>query len=98
MDSITSRSMSQPSESVLATRSARMMLLGKRYNIYLIATCLFNAFISPMNVSEIYEWLAEKYLCYQYIKFKVCKVLEHDSKRKTFRFVIINKNRMAGVL
>jgi hypothetical protein len=59
---------------------------------------LLNAPTSPMNVSEIYEWLAEKYLCYQYTKSKVCKVLEHNFKRKTSRFVIANKNHMAGVL
>jgi hypothetical protein len=39
---------------------------------------------------EIYEWLAQKYLEYQYTK--------RDSERKCPRFVIANTYRLAGVL
>jgi hypothetical protein len=50
-----------------------------------------------MSVSEIYEWLGEKYPRYQYTKYKIRMVLRHDSERKSSRFVIANKHRMAGV-
>jgi hypothetical protein len=50
-----------------------------------------------MSVSEIYEWPAEKYPRYQFTKYKVRKVLLHDSERKSSGFVIANERRMAGV-
>ena len=74
-----------------------MMPLATGYGIHLVATCLLNAPTSRMSVSEIYEWLAEKYPRYQYTKYKVRKVFLHDSERKISRFVIANKRRMAGV-
>jgi hypothetical protein len=50
-----------------------------------------------MSVSEIYEWLAEKYLYCQFIKNKVRKVLLNNSERKSSRFVIANDRRIVGV-
>jgi len=74
-----------------------MMPLERGHGIHLVATCLLNAPTSQMSVSEIYEWLAEKYPRYQFTKDKVRKVLLHDSERKSSRFVIANKRRTAGV-
>lgn len=48
------------------------------------------------DVAEIYEWLAEKYPSYLYTKRKIRHVLRHDSERTSPRFVIANKNRIAG--
>ncbi|KAL5316311.1 hypothetical protein ACEPPN_015356 [Leptodophora sp. 'Broadleaf-Isolate-01'] len=50
-----------------------------------------------MGVSEIYEWLAEKYPQYQYNKNQIRLVLHRDSERKNPRFMIANKHRIAGV-
>jgi hypothetical protein len=52
-----------------------MMPLERGHGIHLVATCLLNAPTSQMSVSEIYEWLAEKYPRYQFMKDKVRKVL-----------------------
>jgi hypothetical protein len=67
-----------------------MMPLERGHGIHLVATCLLNAPTSRTSVSEIYEWLAEKYPCYQFTKDKDRKVLLHDSERKSSRFVIAN--------
>ncbi|KAH8163698.1 hypothetical protein CIB48_g4563 [Xylaria polymorpha] len=74
-----------------------MVPLERGHGIHLVATCLLNALTSRMSVSEIYEWLAEKYPRYQFTKNKVRKVLLNDSERKSSRFVIANERRMVGV-
>lgn len=50
-----------------------------------------------MSVAEIYEWLSQKYPEYQYTKYKIRKVLKHDFERKCPRFVIGNRDRLAGI-
>jgi hypothetical protein len=98
MDSVTSRSMSPTPKVVSAGRSTRMVPLAIGHGVHLIATCLLNRPTSGMSVSEIYEWLAEKYPSYLYTKRKIRHVLRHDSERTSPRFVIANRNRTAGVL
>jgi hypothetical protein len=74
-----------------------MLPLEAGQGIHLIAMCLLNARTSQMSVAEIFEWLAQKYPEYQYTKYKIRKVLRHDSERICPRFVIANKSRLAGV-
>lgn len=50
-----------------------------------------------MSVAEIYEWLSQKYPEYQYTKYKIRKVLLYDFERKCPRFVIGNRDRLAGI-
>jgi hypothetical protein len=50
-----------------------------------------------MSICEVYEWLAEKYPECQYSKYKIRKVLLHDSEREQARFMIANKHRLPGV-
>jgi hypothetical protein len=50
-----------------------------------------------MSICEVYEWLAEKYPECQYTKYKIRKVLLHDSEREQHRFMIANKHRLPGV-
>jgi hypothetical protein len=50
-----------------------------------------------MSICEVYEWLAEKYPECQYTKYKIRKVLLHDSEREQPRFMIANKHRLPGV-
>ncbi|KAG9231520.1 hypothetical protein BJ875DRAFT_444023 [Amylocarpus encephaloides] len=71
MDSATSKSVSHPPKPVTARRAARMMPVERGHGIHLVATCLLNAPTSRMSVSEIYEWLAEKYPRYQFTKNKL---------------------------
>lgn len=97
MDSVTSRSVSTTPKVGSARRSTRMVPLATGHGIHLIATCLLNAPTSRMSVSEIYEWLAEKYPSYQYTKRNIRHVLRHNSERRSPRFVIANKHRIAGV-
>jgi hypothetical protein len=94
MDSITSRS---TPKSHRATQATRMLPVEAGQSIHLIVTCLLNARTSQISIAEIYEWLAQKYLEYQYTKRKIRKVLKHDSERKCPRFVIANKSRIVGV-
>jgi hypothetical protein len=94
MDSVISRS---TPELLPAIRATRMVLVGAGQGVHLIATCLLNVQTSQMSISEIYEWLAEKYPHYQYTKSKIRHVLSHDSERKSPRFVIANNYRIAGV-
>lgn len=74
-----------------------MVPLATGHGIHLVATCLLNAPTPRMSVSEIYEWLADKYPRYQYTKCQIRHVLRHDSERTSPRFVIANKHRIAGV-
>jgi hypothetical protein len=97
MDSAILKSVSHPPKPVTARRATRMIPLERGYSIYLVATCLLNAPTSRMSISEIYKWLTEKYLYYQFIKDKVRKVLLYNSKRKSSRFVITNECYIAGV-
>jgi hypothetical protein len=50
-----------------------------------------------MSICEVYEWLAEKYPECQYTKYKIRKVLLHDSEREQPRFMVANKHRLPGV-
>jgi hypothetical protein len=91
MDSVMSRSMSFMSKVALAGRSTQMVPLAIGHGIHLITTCLLNRPTSRMSVSEIYEWLAEKYLSYLYTKHKIRYVLRHDFERRSLRFVILTE-------
>jgi hypothetical protein len=64
MDSATSKSVSHPPKLVTARRATRIMPLERGHGILLVATCLLNALISQISVSEIYKWLAKNYLHY----------------------------------
>lgn len=91
---MTSQSSSQSRQGARATR---MLPMEAGHGVHLIATCLLNAQTSQMSVAEIYEWLAQKYPEYQYIKYKIRKVLKHDFERKCPRFVIANPGRIVGI-
>lgn len=80
-----------------STQATRMISLGTRQGVHLVAAALLNAPNSQLSASEIYEWLAEKYPRYQYTKTKVRHVLRHDSERQSPRFVIANEHRPLGV-
>jgi hypothetical protein len=97
MDSVTSRSMSPTPKIVSVRRSTRIVPLLIQHGVHLITTCLLNGPTSRISVSEIYEWLAEKYPSYLYTKRKIRHVLRYDSERTSPRFVIANRNRAAGV-
>lgn len=73
------------------------MLLAIGCGVQLIVIYLLNGLISRMSVSEIYEWFAEKYPNYLYTKCKIRYILRYNSETTSPRFIILNRNRAAGV-
>src|SRR5271156_4454602 len=93
MDTVSSRSTSQTSESLLK-RATLMKPL--KPGPHLITTCLLNAPTSQMTAEEIQKWLAEKYPQYQYKKRQIRDFLRRGSNGEDPIFMIINKYRAAG--
>ncbi|KAF8862730.1 hypothetical protein BDZ45DRAFT_686558 [Acephala macrosclerotiorum] len=96
MDSVSSKSPSRTLEQNSVGPATRT-ILGHGEGMRLVATCMWRSQSSQMSICDVYEWLAEKYPEYQYPKYKIRKVLLHDSEREQPRFMITNKRRLPGV-